>query len=131
MEHLLKISFAVFAIWYSMQEGEIFGATQKLKLGKLAEPLRDCPVCMCPWYGSAIYWIFWHLSWQDWIMTVIPAMGLNAILVKLFPDKETPGIHHELGEINDSIVDIGQLLKDKMEVKQPGPKFHPKQNSKR
>lgn len=112
MTLIFIVSTIVFAIWYSMQDGEIFGAAQKINLGKVADPLRDCPVCMAPWYGSAVYWIFWHHDATQWILTIIPAMGVNVILIKLFPDKETPGLHQELGELRDSIVSLNMLLQD-------------------
>lgn len=38
-------------------------------------------------------------------------LGFNAVLVKLFPDKDTPGIHQELTEISEGITDIGQIMK--------------------
>jgi len=86
-----------------MQEGEIFGKVQWIKLGKLSDPLRDCPVCMVPWYGSIIYWVFYHGGLGNFVLTIIPAMGLNAVLVKLFPDKESPTLHKELKDIADAI----------------------------
>jgi hypothetical protein len=92
IEPVLIISFMVFAIWYTMQPGEIFG-----KLGDWLErnlpevlhsPVFDCAICMTPWYGSAIYWLIWGQSWLHWLSCVIGAMGLNVILSKLFPDKD-------------------------------------------
>ena len=123
----------VFAIHYTLQEGEIFGFVGKW-LGtwlppKLHQPIFDCPVCQAPWYGTILYWIFWHNGRKEWIICIIAAMGLNAVLVKLFPDKETPGLHHEMGEITDRLTDIGQIMIE-IKDKKPGPKFHPKQNGK-
>jgi len=105
IDKIIIISFIVFAIHYSMQEGEIFG-----KLGawfernlpeKLKQPVFDCPVCMCPWYGSIIYWLVFAPmtieslrpiriivpigTWIEWIVVVIAAMGFNAIINKMFP----------------------------------------------
>src|SRR5882672_4556921 len=107
------ISMCVFAIHYTMQEGEIFGIAQKIKLGKMSDPLRDCPVCMVPYYGTVIYAYMWGLHWttiHEWIIVILCSLGLNAVLLKLFPDKETPGIHHELGEITDRLTDMGQIM---------------------
>lgn len=123
----------VFAIHYTMQEGEIFGFIGKWLHDwlppKLHQPVYECPVCMAPWYGTVIYWIFWHQGRKEWIICIIAAMGLNAVLVKLFPDKETPGLHHELGEITGGITDIGQIL-SAIKDQKPGPKFQPKKNGK-
>lgn len=105
IEKIFIISFWVFSIHYTMQEGEIFG-----KLGdwlyehlpkKLHDPVFECVVCMCFWHGSIVYWLFfadmkieslWPIkiiipfySIEDWILLVIAAMGLNVILVKFFP----------------------------------------------
>lgn len=97
IEQIAIISLLVFAIHYTMQENEIFAG-----LGNWIEdhlptwahnPLYECPVCMCFWYGSVLYWIgykldIWEVSWNEWPFVVIGAMGLNAVLVKLFPDKQ-------------------------------------------
>lgn len=90
--HILVISFIVFAIWYSMLEGEIFGWLGKILFrilpSWLHDPAFDCPVCQVPYYGSLIYYIFFFTgSWQDWVLTVIGAMGLNVVILKLAPEK--------------------------------------------
>lgn len=87
IEKVFICSFIVFAIWYSMQEGEIFG-----RLGRWLEnlpewmhnPVFDCPVCMTPWYGTVIYWIVWGGSVKEWLVVIIAAMGLSAIIVKFW-----------------------------------------------
>lgn len=124
------ISMCVFAIHYTMQEGEIFGIAQKLKLGKMSDPLRDCPVCMAPYYGTVIYSFMWGIQWNrfhEWIIVIVCSMGLNAVLIKLFPDKETPGVHQQLEDIAGGITDIGQIMQAIKDQK-PGPKFHPPKN---
>ncbi len=83
IEHIAIISLIVLAIWYTMQDGEIFG-----RLGNwlsitapswIQNPLYDCPVCMVPYYGAVVCLI---LGWPVWL--VIPAMGLNVIIVKVW-----------------------------------------------
>lgn len=81
------ISLIVMAIWFSMQEGEIFGFVQKYSHWKIAPPLFDCPICMVPWYGSLIYVLIWGVNWQ-WPVVVLSAMGLNVVIVKLWPQKD-------------------------------------------
>lgn len=84
MEYIITTSFIVFAIWFSFREGEIFGRIHQLLWGIpewMKQPLFECPVCMTPYYGSAFYWIFIGNSIAEWIVTVIAAMGLNAIIV--------------------------------------------------
>lgn len=79
-------SFIVMAIYASMAEGMIFGKI-RIWLSSLNDfykkPLYDCPICMTFWYGSAIYWLIWHKSWHEWLITVIAAMGVNAIFYLL------------------------------------------------
>ena len=95
---MLIISCIVFAIYASMKEGMIFGVVNKWwdKLTKnwdedkadyWSKPLFSCPICMVFWHGSAAYFLIFNESWQDWIIVIIGAMGLNAIIVELMPDK--------------------------------------------
>ena len=110
MTHIFIISFFVYAIHYCFQEGEIFGIFQKINLYRMADPFRDCQVCMVPYYGSFVYWIFIHGSFGNYILTIIPAMGLNVIINRLSPDKETPGLHEQLGDIDDHLAQINTTL---------------------
>lgn len=115
MEHIFILAMLVFAIHYTMQEGEIFGWLGDLfeRLPNIVhQPLYDCQVCMVPWYGTIIFFIFWPGDLTSWIMTIIPAMGVNAVILKLAPDKDTPGYHHELGEITDRLTTTNMILKD-------------------
>lgn len=87
----LIIALLVLSIHYTMIEGEILG-----KLGiwftnnlptKIHPAVFECNVCMCPYYGSAIYVLLWGVSWQ-WPVVVICAMGFNIIINKWTPDKD-------------------------------------------
>lgn len=105
MIHIFQLSFIIFAIWYTMQDGEIFGALGNL-FSKLPvvfhNPLYDCPVCMVPWYGLPITIFLFHVyDPLQIILIIIPAMGLNVVLLKLAPDKDSPGYHEELKKIAD------------------------------
>lgn len=94
LEHATIIALLVLSVWYTMQEGEIFGFMQRFENWIIADPLFNCNVCMTPWYGSALYWFF---PWEqigfgsatliEWPIVVIVAMGINAALNKLSPDK--------------------------------------------
>lgn len=94
LEHATIIALLVLSIWYTMQEGEIFGFMQQFDHWKIAPALFDCNVCMTPYYGSALYWLIpWQMlnlpeaSLIGWPIVVISAMGINAALNKLSPDK--------------------------------------------
>lgn len=66
-----------------------------LFLEKLSQPLFRCPVCMAPYYGSALYWLIpWTRlglpahDWAAWPVIAIGALGLNSIIVRLFKDDD-------------------------------------------
>lgn len=88
LEQSTIIALLVLAIWYTYQEGEIFGFVQRWETDMpLHFPaLFGCNVCMTPWYGSVLYVIIWGANWQ-WPVVVITAMGINAAINKLSPDK--------------------------------------------
>ena len=92
LEHSLIIALLVLAIWYTMQEGEIFAGLgrffEKHLPAKIQPPLWECNVCMTPYYGSLLYIVIYGVNWQLPIV-VICAMGINAAINKLSPDKES------------------------------------------
>lgn len=81
------------------------------------QPLYECNVCMTPHYGTALYWLF---PWQqlgfgearliEWPVVVIVAMGINAALNKLSPDKEAPNLTDKVEEI-ESRLDANGIYK--------------------
>lgn len=92
LEKIIIISVIVYAIYYTMLPGEIFG-----KLGEWFErnlphqihpALFECNACMSPWYGSIIYLAVWGTSWIEWLACAIGALGVNAIVNKLAPPRE-------------------------------------------
>jgi hypothetical protein len=89
MTPIFVISFIVMAIWFSMQEGEIFHGLAKWyernTPEKIHKPLFECPICMTPWYGSIYFLIAYGVSWA-WPVVILAAMGLNVVIVKLWPE---------------------------------------------
>jgi hypothetical protein len=93
IDQIIILSLIVLSIHYTMQPDEIFG-----KLGDwLEDHLPDvihpavfaCNVCMCPWYGSALYWLIpWHHELWQWPVVIIGAMGVNIIVNKWAYEKE-------------------------------------------
>jgi len=64
-------------------------------LDKLSQPLFRCPVCMAPWYGTALYWVIpWPRlwlpahDWVHWLIVIICTLGLNSIVVRLFKEDD-------------------------------------------
>ena len=92
MKEIFIISLIVFAIWYTMLEGEIFGKVgawfSRTLPGWAHSPVYECPVCMAPYYGTLIYWLAFGYGVKDWLLTVIPAMGLNVVITRLWPKDE-------------------------------------------
>lgn len=84
LEQAFIIGFMVFGIYYTMLEGEIFAAWSNalynILPGKIHPAIFECPICMVPWYGTVIYWLVWHHNINDWIVSIITAMGINFIL---------------------------------------------------
>lgn len=76
------------AIWATMWEDAIFDFVRtwgdKHLPEKPRKPIYDCPVCMTPWYGSLFYILVYNGGLKEWLIVVIAAMGLNAVLIKLF-----------------------------------------------
>lgn len=93
IEKIIIIAILVRAIHYTFQEGEIFGFVQEWFANmneKLKQPIYDCAVCMSPWHGTYLYWIIWGAwlktgTWQEWLVVIIGAMGVNAAINQLTP----------------------------------------------
>lgn len=91
LEHSTIIALLVLSIWYTLQEGEIFGKVgvwlENHTPEAIHDPLFACNVCMTFWYGSALYWLIFGNNWIEWLIVVIVAMGINIVVNKLSPDK--------------------------------------------
>lgn len=82
----------VFAIWYTMRPGEIFGALgdwfDRVLPEQIKSPVFECPVCMFPYYGTPIYLFlinFDRLGTGSFtvieiVTVVVFGIGFNAIL---------------------------------------------------
>lgn len=96
IEKIVIIALIVFAIWYSMQEDEIFyGLAQFLEKylpEAIHKPVFACHICMTPWYGTGLYFLIPLLP--QWIPIAIAAMGLNAMLTKLWAKDEIDVTSH-------------------------------------
>ena len=96
LEHAAIIALIVLSIWYTMQEGEIFGALGTWFYNNLPKKIHpavfECNVCMTVHYGTILYWVIYGLwlgsaTWQEWIVVVIVAMGMNVVINKWTPEK--------------------------------------------
>ena len=109
IEQIFIIALCVLSIHYTMQEGEIFSFVgdffYRYLPSKLHPSIFECNVCMCPWYGSVIFWFapWHHVLWQ-WPFIVIGAMGINIVINK-FNKEDEPRI--ETGNDPSSEINFG------------------------
>lgn len=84
---IFTISFIVLFIHATTWEGMINGWVSNLCDNWpewIKKPLYDCPICMCPWWGSLIlYFMGSHIGVLEWILTVFAAGGVNTVIVNL------------------------------------------------
>lgn len=59
IEKILLSCLAVFAVWFTMQDGEIFDRLGRFLDRWLPEKMKsavfECPICMFPYYGLPFY----------------------------------------------------------------------------
>lgn len=87
MLNALSISLIVLFLHYTSWTGHIFSGIKKLikpegKYG-IYKAIYGCPVCMSPWYGTAIYFIFINKGIEDYILTIGATCGIAVIYVVL------------------------------------------------
>lgn len=80
MEQALILALCVYFIHACTWEGMIFYPVSS-KLWNLTpwlkKPLFACPICMSPWYGSFLIWLFsWHWS----LALLLSAGGITVVL---------------------------------------------------
>lgn len=93
IEKILITNWVVFAVWFSMLDGMIFGfignyLDEKLPNDKLKYFTFDCPACMTTLYGTLFYWVWYGDSWKEWIVVIIASVGLSAIIIKFLKATE-------------------------------------------
>lgn len=77
------IAFAVFFIHACTWEGMILEKLRELTFEWpqwITKPLYDCPICMAPWWGSAILLLMGH-GWS-WVPLIV-AGGINTVIIQL------------------------------------------------
>jgi hypothetical protein len=85
-EKIVTTSFLIFFLYAAFQPHMIFGKV-RIWFASLNDfyqkPLFSCSICMCSIWGSAIYWLLWGQSWQEWLITICGAAGFNTIIFLL------------------------------------------------
>lgn len=86
----ITISLIVLFIHATSWTGHIFEGIKKVikPEGKLYKPIYGCPICMTPWWGSAIYWLLYGFGITDWLVTIFTAAGFSVLWVLLIDIKD-------------------------------------------
>jgi hypothetical protein len=85
VQHAFLISMIILFLHSCSWQGMIFGGIQEFIHPDewISKPIYGCPICQTPWWGTAIYWIFFHIGFCNWILTVGCAAGMAVIWVVL------------------------------------------------
>lgn len=84
MTQALLISMSVLFIHATTWDGMIMDWIKKIFNPDwyICKPLYTCPICMTPWWGSLIYYIFfWSGDWKQYAITILAASGISVINV--------------------------------------------------
>lgn len=87
IENAFIISLIVLFIHFTSFKGHIFSGIKKIikpqgKYG-IYKAIYGCPVCMSPWYGTVIYFLFINKGVADYLLTIGAACGIAVIYVVL------------------------------------------------
>ena len=87
----MYISLIVLFLHATTWDGNIFAGIKTIikPKGNLYKPLYGCPICMTPYYGSFIYYLYFYQSWQNWVLTVFTAAGLSVVWVLTIDIKDS------------------------------------------
>lgn len=90
MINAVVISLIVLFIHATTWDGHIFSFVRNWidEKKKVSKPVYNCPICMCPWYGTLLYVIFFNYSLPDWFLTIGGAAGLCVIYVLIIEIKD-------------------------------------------
>jgi hypothetical protein len=84
IEKILIISLFTIGYCCTFWEGMIFewigNELDRLFPAWVNKPLWQCYICCCFWIGTFMHLFIWRESVQEWLLTTIPAMGLNAVI---------------------------------------------------
>lgn len=94
IEHVLIVSLFTIGYCCTFWEGMIFekiGDSMEMYIPEwINKPLWSCFICACMWWGTwvwAMLWYnnaaLWYINLNNWFFTVVPAMGLNAVIARI------------------------------------------------
>lgn len=100
--HMVVIALFTLGYCCTFWEGMIFAALGDYMECNMPDwiwkPLGGCYICACMWIGSGVYWLLYADSLQDWFITCVGAMGINAVIsfISKIADKEPPKADPEI-----------------------------------
>lgn len=100
LHNALIIALIIFAGHAMTWDGQIFSFVRKLidENKSISKPIYSCPICMTPYYGTLIWFLFFRNSAfdvssegmvqiyngvQNWFLTIGAATGMGVIAVIL------------------------------------------------
>jgi len=84
------ISMIINAVNVCFWEGHIFEKIgDKFEDYTIWKPIAGCIICMSPWWGTALCLLF---GWPIW--SVIVAMGMNVLIVRMEPKDKIDVVNH-------------------------------------
>lgn len=86
----LIISMIVLFIHATTWDGHIFAWVKKVikPEGKIYKPVYGCPICMTPWWGSLVFFLFIGGPFREWFLTIGCAAGFSVLNVLLIDIKD-------------------------------------------
>lgn len=93
LEKFFIVTSVVWAFYAVFWDGMILGPVSRWLSYRIPTWLQfilwACPVCMTPYYGSAVYWTLWHNSVLEWIVCIMGALGVSAIILNFQNSSKT------------------------------------------
>lgn len=86
----IVIALIILFLHATTWEGHIFNGIRKVikPKGMLYKPIYGCPICMTPWWGSLIFWIFVGGNIIEWLFIIFTAAGISVLFVILIALRE-------------------------------------------
>lgn len=89
LEKIFILTLVVWTIHCLFWDGMILGFVSRwlsYKIPLWAQKIvYACAMCMTPYYGSALYWLYWGDSWQEMLKIIACSIGLSAMIITLAP----------------------------------------------
>jgi hypothetical protein len=87
----LTISLIILFIHACTWDGHIFEFVRTWidEKKKISKPVYNCPICMTPYYGTVLWFIFFKSDFKDWFLTIGAAAGFSVLYVLFIEIKDS------------------------------------------